>query len=600
MLPRAWVLSTCLLACGIGSARAEVKVNSPALAVRTTGGSVVAVSVTGEGFGARPDGGALMVDAIAHGVRLRETIGATDSRVVVWKDVHVVVLLPQAFERVRVRVVTRLGSGRRVTSDEWVHDSFDTSAAAGPYGPPTSAAIDAAGRVWVNPEFKSNNYFFDPAEQRVRPAFYPRAPSPAPFQMCLPHCGASHDAQTGEAVAIDDRGRVWMPESGPATAAGRPRNHGRVVMYDPAAATVRLYNLPGDDNGVMGVAWDAPRGLLWLAQTNDTRRGSQGSLLAFDPERVPFETFAWDVATEPGSAVGAFDFPVTATCQREGGPGACSNAAHRPCTDDEDCVLADLFCAAGEDDGCYREYPLGIFQPGHVTVHPDGRVWFAEFSVGLGSSLGRLDPATGAVELFPLAQAPFAPASFPISLLHLRLRGVWDVKVERRGGIVATEFGSNRLVRFPAQRMGDTRACRALSAVGVSPADCTSAYDSATGAFVLGDARCTNPCLEDRVVPGTWAADATHPPLTHLAMGSLTDVAPDQDGTLWFAQGYVDRRGRVYLWPPLLALQQTSFSRNSPSLWYDGIGGVVLDARTGEVWGVDYRGRQLHRLRRGR
>ena len=110
-----------------------------------------------------------------------------------------------------------------------------------------------------------------------------------------------------------------------------------------------------------------------------------------------------------------------------------------------------FFCAPGtvDDSRCFHAYPVGVYQPAHVVVHPDGHVWFTEYCLGLGSRLGRLDPSTGAVELFPLSPAPFSPGGdVPFALVARVLIAPWDIQVAPDCSIVATEYAANRIARF--------------------------------------------------------------------------------------------------------------------------------------------------------
>src|SRR5262249_19244733 len=167
------------------------------------------------------------------------------------------------------------------------------------------------------------------------------------------------------------------------------------------------------------------------------------------------------------------------------------------------------------------------------------------------------------------------------------------------GSIVATEYAGNRIARFPVWYMQDSAQCQRLSAPGLGPEACEASYDPGTAMISAGDPGCINPCIEERLVPGSWASDSTQPPLTHLAAGRLLEVAPDSHGYLWFDRGYLNRRARFYLWPPLLAMDPTPTSRNDPSQLLSGIGAsVAVDPRTGDIWGADYFGRRLNRLRR--
>src|SRR5262245_24282091 len=209
MKHRGWVMAMGVLACWVAAAEARMLAYSPALAVRTTGSDFVAVSVTGLGFGTAQPGAWVHVDGVQHAGRVTVDIPCSDARVFVWRDVQVVVKLPADLERARITVIGPDGRRpRQVRVDYYAHDSFDTSAASGPNGEPTHIAIDPAGRVWVNPEFKHNYYFFDPDREEVLPAAFPMPMTPAPFQDCLwGPCVGTMFPTGGEAVAVDDRGR---------------------------------------------------------------------------------------------------------------------------------------------------------------------------------------------------------------------------------------------------------------------------------------------------------------------------------------------------------------------------------------------------------
>src|SRR5262249_17558918 len=232
------------------------------------------------------------------------------------------------------------------------------------------------------------------------------------------------------------------------------------------------YNLPGDHNCPMGIAWDASRRRIWLSQTNSLTYGNGSTLLSFDPERVPFETFAWNTAAPPPTLASTFDFSTTATCDRSpsADSGACSNAPDHACVSVEDCVLAELLCrpGTGDDRDCFHEYPVGVYQPAHVTVHPDGHVWFTQYAAGMGRHLARLAPTSGTVELLPFAPTPFAPPGLPLDMIAFLAIAPWDIGVLRDGSVVATEYAGNRIAHFSARYMGDTAQCQHLSAPGLA------------------------------------------------------------------------------------------------------------------------------------
>jgi streptogramin lyase len=598
-------MAAVLFLASVGPAAARIQANSPALAVRTSNGdsasgAFLALSVTGTGFGAAPSGLHLHVDGMQSSQRVAYDLASTDQRIVVWTDVQIVAKLPADLTRARATVLGPADRSARLAVRYFTHESYDTAAAAGPNGPPTHIAVDQTGRVWVNPEFKRNYYYYDPLSSAVVPAPYPVPMNPPPFQNCLQSCVPTSSPPGGEAVVVDDRGRIWLPESGPAV--GTPRDHGRVLMYDPANSQLRVYDLPGDLNGFLGITWDARRRRVWVSQTDSLAYGSGSTLVSFDPERVPFETFSWTPGQQVQMVQSTFAFATTATCDTGGsdGPATCSNAPTHACQSVEDCVQADLFCPAGvvDDSACYHAYPVGVFEPAHVVVHPDGHVWFTEYAAGLGGALGRLDPSTSAVEIYPLPPAPFSPGGeVPLSLLGYVLIAPWDIQVAADGSIVATEYAANRIARFSFRSMQDTTLCQQLAAPGAGPAACKASYNARTGMVALSNPRCSNPCIQEFTVPGTWIADGSHPPMTHLSEGRLLTIAFDRARNIWFDQGYLDRKGKFHLWPPLLEMTPTRYESDDASLPFSGIGGgVAVDLSSGDIWGADYFGRRLNRL----
>jgi hypothetical protein len=115
--------------------------------------------------------------------------------------------------------------------------------------------------------------------------------------------------------------------------------------------------------------------------------------------------------------------------------------------------------------------------------------------------------------------------------------------------------------------------------------------------IALSNPRCSNPCIQELTVPGTWIADGSHPPLTHLSEGRLLTIAFDRQRNIWFDQGYLDRKNKFHLWPPLLDMMPTPYESADASLPFSGIGGgVAVDPWSGDIWGADYFGRRLNRL----
>src|SRR5262249_2323983 len=148
--------------------------------------------------------------------------------------------------------------------------------------------------------------------------------------------------------------------SGPAV--GPPRDHGRVLMYDPTNSQERVYDLPGDQNGFLGITWDARRRRVCVSQTDSLAYGPGSTRVSDEPARVLFGTFSWTRGQQVQTVQSAFAFATPAACDTGGSnqPATCSNAPTHACQSVEDCVRADLFCPPGvlDDSGCYHAYPV--------------------------------------------------------------------------------------------------------------------------------------------------------------------------------------------------------------------------------------------------
>src|SRR5262249_37999099 len=127
MKHRQWVMATGVLACCVAVADARMRAYSPALAVRTTGSTFLAISVTGEGFGSAEFGARVHVTGVRAGARVALDIPSTDPRVVVWRDVQVVLKVPADLERARISVIAASGRTARALARYYMHDSFDTT-----------------------------------------------------------------------------------------------------------------------------------------------------------------------------------------------------------------------------------------------------------------------------------------------------------------------------------------------------------------------------------------------------------------------------------------------------------------------------------------
>jgi len=557
----------------------------------------VALSLTGAGFGAAQLGGtegncegAPFVEISWANEALR--VPSVDRRVRLWNDTRVVVTIPPASPLSTVRLCTARGWTSAVAVDVYRYDHFALPPSPGTNPAPLALAIDARARVWINEEFHVDLKYFDSRAEAFSVLSIPRPPDPGPFALTIADERATQISQHGEAIEVDPGGRIWLSQGGGAPYSRDVADHSRIVAYDPDAAPgerFRVYNVPGDHNGVYGVAWDRERRRVWFAQA--ARQGPpparetvlRARLTSFDPAAVASD--------------GHFAFSPTAICAADGAAGGtCGNAPWRRCLTAGDCVLATSICApgAGAEPGCYREYELPVesFVPAHVAVHPrDNSVWYASYWGG--NHLGRLDPDSGELRVLPLRvphggttcdEACDCAAQDSDTACRRccidRLFGVapWDLAITATGDVAFSEYLGGAVGRLPFAAVYDP-ACASL------------------------DERGRNPCIDEVVVapPGL----------------RVHSIAVDRAQNVWFTQdgpmsdpaaptsiGYVlaDWRGHVLL-PPLSLYPFFNIDASyCPTGRWEFVSftgaGIVVDPSTQDVWFADYCRKRLGRLRR--
>jgi streptogramin lyase len=399
-----------------GTARAEPNIH---------GGSVVAafsdrpLTIPGVGFGDRARTSALVLTL----GRATRRIASTAEEITDWTDQRIVVRLPSDARTGRFRIETADGASRGVRLEVYRYNWFDIPPTPGTNALPLAIARAADGTLWINQEFHLDLQRFDPGTARVTAIAIPRPPMPGPFALSM----LAIDTRTqisgfGEDVIVDPSGRVWFTQGGGYLYKGKHPNHSRVVRYDPKATErdrFRVYNVPGDGNEVIGLAWDARRERLWFTE-GGLERGRK--IVSFDPQRV-----RWD---------NTFDFSRS---------------------------LDDQICRRGGPyDNCFRVYelPEGSRQPAHLALDRDGRLWYTAF---WGNRIGRLDPETGAVLEYPLPKT-VSPAK-PAQTLGT---GPWQIVVAPNGDIVFNTHFDATIGRFEIHRAAD-RACLTLDATGRNP-----------------------------------------------------------------------------------------------------------------------------------
>lgn len=497
---------------GAACCSAGPEIESPILATirRTT------LTIPGSGFGSPGPDAAV----IAQVGEERRTIASTSPVVLLWEDDRIVLAVDDAARSGAVRVRTAEGLSRPAAVEVYQYEWFDIPPTEGTNALPLSIAVDAESQVWINQEFHREFQHFDPATGLVTGLAIPRPPDPGPFASTIFRDHRTQTSVLGEDVIVDPRGRVWFTQGGGSLYSGEHPNHSRVVCYDPDAepgAEWRVYNMPGDWNEIIGLAWDERRGRMWVAQ-GSLEKGP--AIASFDPERIE-----WD---------NRFDFSRS---------------------------LLHQVCEEGQPtDDCYRVYrlPEGSKHPAHLLVDRRGLVWYTAF---WGNRIGVLHPETGRVFEYPLPRA--IGLGDPVWIVG---SGPWQILETPGGDIVFNEYFDSTIGRFSAARILDP-ACRSLNGEGrnacisewiVPGADLRNqtlhsiAFDAQNRLWFTQDA--TKDTATDASL-GFITADGRHvvrlPSLADFpanAVNASTGIAIDRaSGDIYFCEFQRKRLGRLRL-----------------------------------------------------
>jgi hypothetical protein len=619
----------------VANGQGRPEIYPPVLAIENTtdNPSFVPVAITGRNFGSEI--GTSKVNFIATNADV-ESYSATNSDVVLWQDDKIIVKVAAPFDHRQVEV--ELDGGLKslpVTADRYLYDYVSTELDESLDSKPL--AIAAHGDfIYLLEEFSSkfkkvsttNSDVTDASvlayEETVKgvgncfadPKFFD--PNGTPDDTV-------NWSGLNESVIVDENGLVWFGQAGTNFFNGIARNHSRILSFDPEATSgnpYRVYNVPGDNNQVSGLAWDAHRKRIWFANSPRYVGGICRSILlparlmSFRPvdgdsgttdidSSVYSTSFRFDTAaaarTCEDGAIGWVAATNTDAAYTTGTPGTCDNATSRPCYTADDCVLVDKICTG---DSCFREYPLaldsvlegycynhsGAGTISHLVVSSwDHAVWFGNFlggdyvdpavkAEGATMFLGRFDPDTSPspTEIhYPIRFIPFGEAP----------NGPWELEEAANGDIVFTLDSDNSVGRFPIGRALDS-ACLSLT----SPTtDCETDPDET----------CRNPCIEIDTPVGFEAQN----------MHSLVE---DKAGNFWVSQylfesdpalastiGFwkADRSGFAMFPSPSL-FSDSSDSCTSSSFGKFTGAGLALDRTNGDIWFADYCRERLGRLRK--
>jgi len=413
------------------TAPAPPRVITP-LAATLAGGSI---TLTGQSFGAR--GAASSIVLVSGGSAMR--VASTDASVTAWTDNSVTLTLAPASSSGTLAIESPAGRSTPIALEVYEYQSFVIPPSTPSLGSaPLAVGIDANRRVWATQEYSwsfETLVTADPATGRIDLIESPdtRPPDPGPFATMLPGLTKMRwqFSELAEGLIVDPTGRVWFTEGGALLYPPNNLlpgevvpNHSRVVAYDPAAPAAsrfRVYNVPGDNNQIGGIAWDAGRNRVWFAQ-GGTRAGAK--LWSFDPA-----VFPWSPADN------TFDFSTS------------------------------LDSLINTPNG-YRRYDLprtGAI-PAQLVVDAGGFIWYTYYWANV---VGRLDPATGAVIEFPLP-APINQTDSNRSF-NKAAGGGWILLSAPDGAIVFNEQFDNQVNRIDPAALANPGACLALDAGGRNP-----------------------------------------------------------------------------------------------------------------------------------
>jgi hypothetical protein len=318
------------------------------------------LELLGSGFGAAHTPGYLVVESGST----RRLVAPTSPAVVSWTNNRILLNVPENATSGTVQVLKPGGISEAATVEIFAYDYFDIPPTTGTNPSPLSLEVDSSQRVWVNEEFHRQFQKLDIAAGVVSGVQHPQPPNPGPFANTIFNDHRTQTSSLGEDVLIDPLGRIWFSEGGGYLYSGAHPNHSRIVCMlpdEPGGPEFRVYNMPGDWNEVIGLAWDATRNWVWFAQGG---LSAGAKVVGFDPELI-----AWD---------NHFDFS-TSLDHLIGTPGDAADAVYH-----------------------FYDVPNPNAQPAHLVVNDGGDVWFTHF---WGSAISRLQPDANVVTTYPVPAA---------------------------------------------------------------------------------------------------------------------------------------------------------------------------------------------------
>lgn len=584
------------------SALAQPHPRPPALALLGSD-AFIPVSLTGDGFGSPGAGSSLDVVSTTASLSIPSTTSCTamvtHSCIAHWEGDWIIAKLPPTMTQARVRVVTGAcpaNCSELMQAEYYAYDYAKTRLESEIAGVPIAIALDPADplrRVWLNEEAHSFFKTLTPG-QPVTDDLTLLHPTPRPFYTGYAAFGPQQTvlSQSGEDVLVDPYGRAWFSEGGwPSNIADGYWSYSRVVMHrydpeDPASIVeTRVYNIPGQDSEVVGLAYEqdyeSGKDRVWYTTVARKVHPLYPPIIParigwFDPDEA-------DLAHDGTRAFTTATSCLQYTCTRAeiAFQSCCADNSERRCANSFDCAGSSEVCYSDAPTlGCkFHEFllPATTHSPAHLAIGLDGAIWYADYWGG--SNLGRLDPdsPTGDVTLFPLGDDPTRGPSWLLG------SAPWELQVAANGDLIVNEYADAVINRFDVSRVDDP--------------DCLT--------LVSGQ----NPCVTSVAVPGP-DGHAQH--TIHLDGREnvwFTTIAPENASPEGLATvGYVksDWSGAVMLPTPTLfplepdepvagAACSNPEDPDDPFRGFHGTG-VTVDPTRGDVWFGDFCRQRIGRV----
>ena len=195
-------------------------------------------------------------------------------------------------------------AGSAATCVNWTVEKYTNlfsvtaaSATAPATGNPLDVAFDSGDNIWSDSEFSDGVEKTAPGQSTVSLFQDPYDTSQSPFYFCFTGCGSYPISSFGERVVVAD-GMVWFTQGGGFLTPPGVTNHSEVVAYDPANGGFCTYQVPSNNNEVMGLAatGSGSSTVIWFLESGAGNvyykppDGTPAAVDSFSPSQVPSST----------------------------------------------------------------------------------------------------------------------------------------------------------------------------------------------------------------------------------------------------------------------------------------------------------------------